>query len=107
MILDEPQPLHLLLGKVDGPGVAAEGPLLEIVADPLGKGDEGIRCAHLKPDKGDQISQLHDCAPLYLLWLLDGVAVPQPVHRDVSGFQPFIQRLERSEERRVGKECRL
>ena len=32
VVLDEPKPLHLLLGKVDGAGVAAEGPLLEIVA---------------------------------------------------------------------------
>ena len=37
---------------VNGAGVAAEGPLLEIVADPLGKGDKGIRRARLKPDEG-------------------------------------------------------
>ena len=79
---------------MDGAGVAAEGPLLEIVADPLGKGDQRLRRAHLKPDEGDQVGQLHHRAPLHLVRLLDGVAVPQPVHRDVSGFQPFIQRLE-------------
>ena len=94
MVLDEPKPLHLLLGKVDGAGVAAEGSLLEIVADPLGKGDEGIRRARLKPDEGYQVGQLHHRPPLHLVWLFDSIAVPQPVHRDVPGFQLFIQRLE-------------
>ena len=53
MILDEPQPVHLLLGEVDGAGVAAERPLHEIIVHLVGEGRELIGIAELEPDQGE------------------------------------------------------
>ena len=91
MLLDQPQPFHLLSGKVDRTGVAAEGPLFEVVVYPVGKGRKGIRIAHLKTDNRNQIGQLSECAFLYLVRLLDGITIPQTLDRDTLCFEFLIQ----------------
>ena len=94
VVLDEPQPLHLLVGEVDGPGVAAEGPLLEIVVDPLGKGRQCLRRTQLEANQRDKVGQLQRRIFLYLVRLPDGIAVPQPLPGDTFRSQLLIQRFE-------------
>ena len=63
MVLNEPQPLRLLLGEMHRTGVAAEDPCLIIGVHRLGKGNQLVPMLHLKADHGDQVSQLADILP--------------------------------------------
>ena len=97
MVLHQLEPLHLLRGKVDRAGVAAEGPLLEVIVHLVGEGLKAVRLPHLEPHQGHQVGQLaHSTGLLHLLRLLNGVAVPQPLQGDpflpqllIQGFQLF------------------
>ena len=91
MLLDQPQPFHLLSGKVNRTGVAAESPLFEVIVYPVGKGRQGIRIAHLKTDNRNQVGQLGKCAFLYLARLLDGITIPQALNRDAFCLEFLIQ----------------
>lgn len=82
MVFNQTQPFHLFLGKLDMSGVLLECPLHEVIVHLVRKRGEGIGVAHLKADDRNQIGKLCHCAALDLTRLLDGIAIPQALHRN-------------------------
>ena len=94
MILDEAQPFHLLIRKMDMACVPAQRPLHEVIIHLVRERREVISIAHLKTDDGDQVRKLRHGAPLDLFRLPDGIAFPQALDGDVLRLQLFIQGFE-------------
>ena len=91
MVFNQTQPFHLFFGKLNVSGITFERPLHKVIIHLIRKRAEVIGIAHLKANDGDEVCQLRHRATLYLVRLLDGIAVPQAFYGDALGFQLAIQ----------------
>ena len=91
MVFYKPEPLHLLLCKVNRTCIPAKSPLHEIIVDLVRKRLQIIGISHFKAYYGYKISKLSHCASLYLIRLFYGITVPQTLNCNALAFQLLIQ----------------